>query len=150
MAIIASEVNFLASRDFEELIQARPSQSVGGSRCGSSLCALCTDGNSGKTRKLAFSNLRLTIKSRGLGALNVNEHWFLTLDEARETIESWRIDYNQVRPHSALGYLTPEKFATGYANVESTKRLPHSHSLDGSCGPNLPLISNPSALTCLD
>ena len=38
----------------------------------------------------------------------LNEHWFLTLDDARETIESWRIDYNQVRPHSALGYLTPE------------------------------------------
>ncbi|MGC2617361.1 MAG: IS3 family transposase, partial [Terracidiphilus sp.] len=34
----------------------------------------------------------------------LNEHWFLTLDDARETIESWRIDYNRVRPHSALGY----------------------------------------------
>jgi putative transposase len=33
------------------------------------------------------------------------------LDDARETIESWRIDYNQVRPHSSLGYLTPEEFA---------------------------------------
>ena len=30
----------------------------------------------------------------------LNEHWSLTLDDARETIESWRIDYNQVRPHS--------------------------------------------------
>jgi putative transposase len=77
----------------------------------------------------------------------LNEHWFLTLDDARETIESWRIDYNQVRPHSALGYLTPEEFATGYANVESTKRFPHSHSLDGCCGLNLQLNSNPSALT---
>lgn len=36
----------------------------------------------------------------------LNEHWFLTLDDARETIESRRIDCNQVRPHSALGYLT--------------------------------------------
>jgi putative transposase len=36
-----------------------------------------------------------------------------------ETIENWRIDYNQVRPHSSLGYLTPEEFATGYENVES-------------------------------
>ena len=26
----------------------------------------------------------------------LNEHWFLTLDDARETIENWRIDYNQV------------------------------------------------------
>lgn len=45
----------------------------------------------------------------------LNEHWFLTLDNARDTIESWRIDCGQVRPHSALNYLTPEEFATGYA-----------------------------------
>jgi hypothetical protein len=51
----------------------------------------------------------------------LNEHWFLPRDDARETIESWRIDYNQVRPQSALGYLTPEEFATGYANVESKR-----------------------------
>ena len=37
----------------------------------------------------------------------LNEHWFLTPEDARETIENWRIDYNQVRPHSSLGYLTP-------------------------------------------
>jgi putative transposase len=80
----------------------------------------------------------------------LNEHWFLTLDDARETIEDWRIDYNLVRPHSALGYLTPEEFATGHANVESKKRFPHSHSLDCCCGLNLQLNSNPSALTCAD
>ncbi len=80
----------------------------------------------------------------------LNEHWFLTLDDARETVEAWRIDYNQVRPHSALGYLTPEEFATGYANVESNKRFPHSHSLDYCCELNLQLNSNPRALTCPD
>jgi putative transposase len=80
----------------------------------------------------------------------LNEHWFLNLDDARETIESWRIDYNQVRPHSALGYLTPEEFATSYANVESTNRFPHSHSLDGCCGLNTQLNSNTSALTYAD
>ena len=58
----------------------------------------------------------------------LNEHWFLTLDDARGAIESWRIDYNQVRPYSALAYRTPEQFATGYANVESTKR---SHYWNG-------------------
>jgi transposase InsO family protein len=26
----------------------------------------------------------------------LNEHWFLTLDDARETIENWRIGYNRV------------------------------------------------------
>jgi len=41
----------------------------------------------------------------------LNENWFLTLQEAREKIEAWRRDYNQRRPHSALGYQTPEEFA---------------------------------------
>lgn len=54
----------------------------------------------------------------------LNEHWFPTLDDAREPIESWRIDYNQVRPQSALGYLTPKEFATSYANVEKQKAFP--------------------------
>lgn len=40
----------------------------------------------------------------------LNEHWFISLDRAREIIEEWRIDYNEVRPHSSLGYLTPEEF----------------------------------------
>lgn len=80
----------------------------------------------------------------------LNEHWFLTLDDARETIESWRVDYNQVRPHSALGYLTPQEFAMGYANVESKRRFPHSHSPDGGCGQNLQLNSKPDALTYVD
>jgi len=41
----------------------------------------------------------------------LNEHWFLTLAHAQETMEDWRIDYNQRRPHSALGNLTPLEFS---------------------------------------
>ena len=41
----------------------------------------------------------------------LNEHWFLSLDEVRAIVESWRIDYNRDRPHSSLGDLTPEEFA---------------------------------------
>ena len=40
----------------------------------------------------------------------LNENWFISLPEARQKIEAWRRDYNQVRPHSALGYQTPEEF----------------------------------------
>jgi putative transposase len=81
----------------------------------------------------------------------LNQHWFLTLDDARETIEAWRLDYNQVRPHSALGYLTPVEFrnAIGYANVESKERFPHSHSLDGG-EPKSLLNSTASTLTYMD
>ena len=40
----------------------------------------------------------------------LNEHWFSTLHEARGILEAWRRDYNTVRPHSALNYLTPAEF----------------------------------------
>jgi len=40
----------------------------------------------------------------------LNEHWFFSLNEARTVIEDWRIDYNEYRPHSSLGELTPEQF----------------------------------------
>ena len=42
----------------------------------------------------------------------LNEHVFLTLAEARETVEVWRHDYNHLRPHASLGALTPAEFAT--------------------------------------
>ena len=45
----------------------------------------------------------------------LNQFWFVNLMEARERIEVWRIDYNQVRPHSSLGYQTPEEFAAKMA-----------------------------------
>ena len=41
--------------------------------------------------------------------LNVNE--FETLEQAREKIEAWRADYNERRPHGALGHLTPSEYA---------------------------------------
>jgi putative transposase len=40
----------------------------------------------------------------------LNGHWFSTLDDARRTIEAWRLDYNEVRPHSSLNNLTPAEF----------------------------------------
>ena len=41
----------------------------------------------------------------------LNEHVFLSLDDARGKIERWRTEYNRERPHSSLGHLTPEEFA---------------------------------------
>jgi putative transposase len=37
----------------------------------------------------------------------LNESLFLDLHHARSRIANWIDDYNQQRPHSALGYLTP-------------------------------------------
>lgn len=45
----------------------------------------------------------------------LNENWFGSVAEARKIIETWRRKYNEVRPHSSLGYLTPEEFANTLA-----------------------------------
>lgn len=37
----------------------------------------------------------------------LNAHWFLGLDDAREKLETWRRDYNELRPHSAIGDKPP-------------------------------------------
>lgn len=41
----------------------------------------------------------------------LNEHWFLSLDNARGKIAAWRQYYNESRPHSALQWETPAEFA---------------------------------------
>ena len=40
--------------------------------------------------------------------------WFLDLPDARDQIEQWRQDYNEVRPHSSLGNRTPREFTEAY------------------------------------
>jgi putative transposase len=72
----------------------------------------------------------------------LNQNWFMDLRHAREVIEAWRVDYNTVRPHSSLGYRTPEEFAEahgcakdgGFATLENAARFPlsHSHGGDGA------------------
>jgi len=44
----------------------------------------------------------------------LNENWFLSIKEAKETIEGWRGEYNEVRPHSSLGNCTPNEFYTNH------------------------------------
>jgi len=42
-----------------------------------------------------------------LRAERLNAHWFLILADAREKLEDWRKDYNEVRPHRAIGNKPP-------------------------------------------
>ncbi|MBJ2152631.1 IS3 family transposase, partial [Paracoccus sp. IB05] len=37
----------------------------------------------------------------------LNAHWVMDLADAREKVEAWRRDDNEVRPHSAIGYNVP-------------------------------------------
>ena len=53
----------------------------------------------------------------------LNENWFMSMEDARCKIEAWRIHYNQSRPHSALGWMTPSEFAeksAGCQNMQPT------------------------------
>jgi putative transposase len=44
----------------------------------------------------------------------LDENWFTSIEDAKIKIESWRIDYNEQRPHSSLGNETPQAFAESW------------------------------------
>lgn len=48
----------------------------------------------------------------------LNRELFGTLAEARVILESWRVEYNEHRPHSSLGQQTPEEFAARVEKVQ--------------------------------
>jgi putative transposase len=52
----------------------------------------------------------------------LNEHWFLGIGDARRIVEAWRQDYNQERPHSALGYRTPAEFRRAWEEAAITRQ----------------------------
>ena len=47
----------------------------------------------------------------------LNANWFTSLSDARRKVETWRLDYNQQRPHSSLDYLPPAEFARKAAEM---------------------------------
>jgi len=47
----------------------------------------------------------------------LNENWFISLKNARNIIESWRIDYNEGRPHTSLGGLTPREYVENTGGI---------------------------------
>ena len=53
----------------------------------------------------------------------LNLSWFENLFDARRKIAEWQREYNEERPHSSLGYLTPQEFAS--------RALPESRGKDG-------------------
>lgn len=54
----------------------------------------------------------------------LNTSWFRNLWDARRKIGDWKEDYNERRPHSQLGYRTPNEFA---AELRATSPSPASH-----------------------
>jgi len=53
----------------------------------------------------------------------LNLHWWDTVREAQEAVTAHRLDYNDVRPHGALGNQTPNEFARRYAENITPQRL---------------------------
>ena len=51
----------------------------------------------------------------------LNVHWFMSLEEAKQQIEEWRKEYNELRPHSSLGYLTPMEYAEKHKPRETSE-----------------------------
>jgi putative transposase len=47
----------------------------------------------------------------------LNISWFQNLFDAKRKIAEWRVEYNEERPHSRLGYLTPSEFAARSAQA---------------------------------
>jgi len=54
----------------------------------------------------------------------LNETLFFDLDHARTALVHWIADYNQSRPHSALGYLPPAAYAANLAATDDRLRNP--------------------------
>jgi putative transposase len=61
--------------------------------------------------------------------------WFRSRAEAKAVIEAWRRHYNEVRPHSSLGYLTPNEFAVRQANTAPRQATGQGAAV---CGPPRP------------
>jgi len=48
----------------------------------------------------------------------LDQHWFASLEEVRQTVEAWRIDYNTERPHRALGQQAPAAWEAAWAPAQ--------------------------------
>ncbi len=63
--------------------------------------------------------------------------WFQNLFDARRKIAAWRIEYNEERPHSSLGYKTPKEFA-GRKQQASTQLSERQGTQTPSLAPRAP------------
>jgi len=53
----------------------------------------------------------------------LNMEWFRTRAEARVVIETWRKEYNQIRPHSSLNYQTPNQHISTLPKMASQQPI---------------------------
>ncbi len=61
--------------------------------------------------------------------------WFRSRAEAKVIIETWRRHYNEVRPHSSLGYLTPNEFTALHAKAAPRHATGRDAGVNGASAP---------------
>ncbi len=49
----------------------------------------------------------------------LNQNWFTSLADAKQTVEAWREDYNQLRPHTSLKHQTPSDFVARWQRTRT-------------------------------
>jgi len=69
----------------------------------------------------------------------LNETMFRNMAHARTVIRAWAADYNEERPHSALGYQTPKAFAERLFTATDTRAVPSESSARMSVAPPAPI-----------
>lgn len=53
----------------------------------------------------------------------LNAHQFASVADVHHVIEAWRLDYNQRRPHSSLGHLTPDEFMAQRQAIQTVEEV---------------------------
>jgi putative transposase len=77
----------------------------------------------------------------------LNLEWFRSRAEAKVIIEAWRRHYNHVRPHSSLGYLTPNEFVVQAARPAPRQATGRDAAVHGAPRPG-PLLNRPFRDKC--
>ena len=62
----------------------------------------------------------------------LDQSWFVSIEDAQQKIENWRIDYNENRPHSSLKNSTPSAFLGIWKQNQQAEKL--THLLDQKVG----------------
>lgn len=71
-------------------------------------------------------------------------HWFSTFADAREKLDVWRGNYNEVRPHSAIGYKVPSALHNPDGATSSSPQNSRDNPAPG--GPSLGLAAAQAGL----
>jgi len=69
----------------------------------------------------------------------LNETMFRNMAHACSAIRAWATDYNEERPHSALGYQTPKAFAEDLYTATDSRAASNENSAHLSVAPPRPI-----------